>query len=155
MRVRGTAVFLNASGNTTPLALRLNVEHNRVLHDHVVILTLETSSTPHVPEARRVEIDTLMIEDDGIALVTARYGFADSVDVPAALRLAVARGLPCEVETATYFLSRVTVRPVRDGGMAMWRKKLFVAIGRNAASPAEYFRLPEDRVISLASSIEL
>jgi KUP system potassium uptake protein len=154
-RVPGTAVFLNASANTTPLALRHNVEHNHVLHEHVVILTLETASVPHVPEPERVEIDELIHQDDGIALVTARFGFMDTVDVPATLRLATDRGLPCEVDTASYFLSRINIRPETDGGMAMWRKKLFVALSRNAASPAEYFRLPEDRVISLASSVKL
>jgi len=108
-----------------------------------------------VPDDERVEIDDLMIEDDGIALVTARFGFMDTVDVPAALRLAVARGLPCQVDTASYFLSRISIRSEPGGDMAMWRKKLFVATSRNAASPVGYFRLPEDRVISLGSSIEL
>ena len=79
----------------------------------------------------------------------------DTVDVPATLRLATDRGLPCDVDTASYFLSRINIRPEKDGGMAMWRKKLFVTLSRNAASPAEYFRLPEDRVISLASSVKL
>jgi KUP system potassium uptake protein len=155
LRVRGTAVFLNASANTTPLALRYNVEHNHVLHQYVVILTLETRSVPHVPEAERVEIDDLLIEDDGIALVTAAYGFMDTVDVPAALRSAVARGLPCQVDEASYFLSRIVIRPVRGGDMAMWRKKLFIFMSRNAATPVDYFRLPDDRVISLGSSIKL
>jgi KUP system potassium uptake protein len=155
VRVPGTAVFLNASANTTPLALRYNVEHNRVLHEHVVILTLETRSVPHVPEDERVEIDTLIFEDDGIALVTAHFGFMDTIDVPATLRVAVARGLPCEVETASYFLSRITIRPERGGGMAMWRKRLVVALSRNASSPVDYFRLPEERVISLGSGIRL
>jgi KUP system potassium uptake protein len=126
-----------------------------VLHEHVVVLTLETRSTPHVPEDERVEIDDLMIEDDGIALVTARFGFMDHVDVPATLRLAAEKGLPCEVETASYFLSRISIRPRRGGGMAMWRKKLFVAMSRNAASPVGYFRLPEDRVVSMGSAIDL
>jgi KUP system potassium uptake protein len=155
VRVRGTSVFLNANANTTPLALRYNVELNRVLHEHVVILTITTRGVPYVPESERVEIDDLLIEDDGIALVTADFGFMDTVDVPAALNLARAKGLPCDVAGASYFLSRVTIRPERGGGMAMWRKKLFVFMSRNAASPVDYYRLPEESVVSLASSIRL
>jgi KUP system potassium uptake protein len=155
VRVPGTAVFLNARSHTTPLALRYNVEHNKVLHEHVVVFTLETASVPHIPEEERVEIDTLMIEDDGIALLTARFGFMDTVDVPATLHMAREKGLPCEVDTASYFLSGISVRAERGGDMALWRKKIFVAMSRNSASPVEYFRLPDNRVVSLASSIEV
>jgi KUP system potassium uptake protein len=155
VRVRGTAVFLSGSGNTTPLALRFNVEHNHVLHEHVVVLKVETQSVPHVPESDRLEIDDLIIEDDGITLVTARFGYMDDPDVPAALRLAVERGLLCDAARASYFLSRITIQPVRGHELAMWRKKLFVAISRNSASPVGYFGLPEDRVVSLGSSVEL
>jgi len=155
VRVRGTAVFLHPSGDTTPLALRYNVEHNHVLHDHVVILSSETVKTPHVDPAERVILDDLRIPDDGISLVTARFGFQDDPDLPAALRLAAAKGLPCDVDHASYFLSRITINPTRDPGMSRWRKQIFKAISRNAATPVVYFRLPEDRVVSLGSSIDL
>ncbi|MEA2311001.1 MAG: system potassium uptake protein [Solirubrobacteraceae bacterium] len=155
VRVPGTAVFMSANRDTTPLALRYNVEHNRVLHEHVVIVTLETASVPYVPADERIEIDDLKYSDDGIALVCTRYGFMDDVDVPASLRGAEKKGLPIDVDEASYFLSRITIDPRRGTGMAMWRKKIFVGLSRNAASPVGYFKLPDDRVISLGSSIEL
>ena len=58
-RVPGTAVFLNRSKHTTPLALRANVEHNHVLHEQVVILTVGHPPMPYVAEADRVEVDDL------------------------------------------------------------------------------------------------
>jgi KUP system potassium uptake protein len=155
VRVPGTAVFLNSSGTTTPLALRYNVEHNRVLHELVVIFTAETVGVPHVADEDRLVVDDLLIRDDGIVLFTARFGFQDQPNVPAALRLAAAHGIDVDVEGASYFLSRITIAATRSPGMAMWRKRLFTAMSRNAASPVRYFGLPEDRVVALGSSIEL
>ena len=153
VRVPGTAIFLNANGTTTPLALRYNVEHNHVLHEHVVVVTVETASSPYVPDEHRLEVDDLRIPDDGISLVTLRFGFQDDPDVPRALRLCEQHGLPIEVDDASYFLSRITVQPRRGGGMAMWRKHLFTAMSRNAANRSDYFRLPEKRVVALGSNI--
>jgi KUP system potassium uptake protein len=156
-RVPGTAVFLNAGGNTTPLALRYNVEHNRVLHEHVVVFTIETVGIPHVRHDDRIEVDELKHKDDGISLVKARFGFQDPPDVPSALRKAAADGLPIDVDGASYFLSRIRIEPDDEGGakMAAWRKRLFCAMSRNASSPAMYFRLPDAQVVSLGSTIEL
>jgi KUP system potassium uptake protein len=158
IRVPGTAVFLNASPDTTPLALRHNVMHNHVLHERVVIVTVESKRVPHVAPADRIFIDDLGDPYDGILLMRARFGFQDVVDVPAALRIAVAAGgeaATIDVDEVSYFLSRITIEPTNAPGLARWRKYLFVAISRNAASPASYFGLPEDRVIALGSRIEL
>jgi KUP system potassium uptake protein len=155
VRVRGSAVFLNASPDTTPLALRYNVEFNHVLHDQVVICSVDTAGVPHIDPERRVTVDDLDIRDDGIVLVRARFGFHDAPDVPSALRLAVAHGLEMDVDAATYFLSRITIVPARGSGMATWRKRLFTVMSRNAASPVRYFRLPDDRVVSIGGSITL
>jgi KUP system potassium uptake protein len=155
VRVPGTAVFLHSSGETTPLALRYNVEHNRVLHGQTIIFTGENVGVPHVSEEERVTVDDLDIPYDGIALITARFGFQDEPDVPEALRLAQNHGLAIDVDHATFFLTRVTINATRAKGLARWRKQLFKGINRNAASPAAYFGLPEEQVVSLGSSIDL
>ncbi len=155
VRVPGTAIFLNADAGRTPLALRYNVEHNRVLHEHVVVCSVETQGVPHVPSHERIEVDDLLIPDDGIALVRLRYGFQDEPDVPAALRHAAEHGLDVDVDGATYFLSRVTIAPTRGGGMAPWRKRLFTVLSRNAAGRVQYFCLPDERVVSFGSQLEL
>ena len=155
VRVPGTAVFMHAEDDTTPLALRYNVEHNHVLHEHVVIFSAQTVAVPHVAEDDRIEIDDLRNPDDGISLVTARFGFQDTPNVPAALRLACDRGLNIDVDHASYFLSRITINLTRARGMARWRKQLFKGMSRTAADPIAYFGLPEDRVVSLGSSIDV
>ena len=156
-RAPGTAVCLSAGNLTTPLALRANVDHNHVVHEAVIIASVETKSVPHVPPGERVVIDALGHEDDGILHVTIRYGFQDDPDVPAALRQAEAQGFEVEVDLAhaTYFVSHMTIVRGDAPGMRPWRKKLFIALSRTSASPVEYFGLPEQRIVTMGSYIEL
>jgi KUP system potassium uptake protein len=155
-RVPGTAVFLNPSEETTPLALRANVEHNHVLHERVVILTVQALDVPRADDRDRVTIDDLGFDDDNIVHVTARFGFQEQPDVPLALRLADAKGLECDIDTdgPTYFLSRSTIRMTNATGMSRWRKRLF-AVGHDIADPVDYFGLPLERTIMIGSHIPL
>ena len=154
-RSPGTAVFLNAGKETTPLAMRANVEHNRTLHENVVILSIETLTVPHVPVPEQVAIDDLGYRDDGISHVAARLGFQDSVDAPKLLRLAVRQGLEgdCDVATASFFLSRMTIVATAAPGMRRWRKRLFMALARNSSNPVAYFGLPDDRTVVMGSTV--
>ncbi len=156
-RVSGTAVFLNRNKQTTPLAMRANVEHNQILHGHVVILSIETLPVPHVAEVERLEIDELGYVDDGIAHISARFGYMDEPNIPSLLRLAAQAGLECplEVEEASYFLSTIELRIGDAPGMTRWRKRLFVATSRITADAAEYFGLPRDRTVIMGSQIEV
>jgi KUP system potassium uptake protein len=156
-RVPGTGVFLNAGKETTPLAMRANVEHNHALHQAAVILTIETMNVPHVPAGERLSFDDLGYQDDGVCHVEARFGFQDEPNVPATLRQAVDEGLEGAVDPddCSYFLSRITIVPTDAPGMRMWRKKLFVTIARNAASPVEYFGLPGDRTVVMGAHIDV
>jgi KUP system potassium uptake protein len=151
-----TGVFLNANLETTPLALRANLEHNLIVHACVVIVSVQTLRVPHVSEAERVSVDDLGYRDDGITHLTARFGFQDTIDVPGTLRMAADRVEgDIDVESASYFLSRITILPTGAPGMAMWRKRLFVVIARNAANPVAYFGLPDERTVVMSSHIEL
>jgi len=156
-RTPGTAVFLNRNQATTPLAMRANVEHNQTLHEHVVILSIETLPVPHVAPADRLVVDDLGFRDDGISHVSARFGYMDRPDVPDTLRLAAQGGLECplEVDEASFFLSTIEMRIGEAPGMARWRKRLFVATSHIAADAAEYFRLPRDRTVIVGSLIEV
>src|SRR5664279_5413190 len=154
-RVPGTAVFLNRGKATAPLAMRANVAHNHILHEHVVILSIETSPVPHVAPADRVVVDDLGYTDDGISHVTAYFGYMQDPNVPDVLRLADAAGLegPLDVDDASYFLSTIELRVGRDHGMTRWRKRLFVATARITTDAAEYFGLPRDRTVIMGSRI--
>jgi KUP system potassium uptake protein len=155
-RPAGTAVFLNANRETTPLALRANFEHNRTLHENVVIVSVVVERVPHVREVERVTVDDLGYDDDGIVHLTTHHGFQDDVDIPRTLRRAAKR-LEGEIDVAgaSFFISRMTIVLTGAPGMATWRKKLFVAMSRNVANPVAYFGLPDDRTIVMGSHVEL
>jgi KUP system potassium uptake protein len=156
-RVPGTAVFLNRSDRTTPLALRAMVEHTHTLHEHVVILSIETEPVPYVDDERRLVINDIYFDDDGITHVTARFGFQETPDVPQILRQAEREGLGCRVEPdeASYFLSRIALTAGRDNGMPLWRKRIFLALAGLAADPIEYFVLPRDRTVLMGAQVEI
>jgi KUP system potassium uptake protein len=155
-RAPRTGVFLNANIDTTPLALRANLEHTHTVHASVVIVSVQTLRVPHVAVAERVSVDDLGYQDDGITHITARYGFQDKIDVPRMLRMAAER-LECaiDVDNASYFLSRIAIVTTDAPGMSRWRKRLFVAIARNAANPVAYFGLPDHRTVVLSAHIDL
>jgi KUP system potassium uptake protein len=156
-RAPGTGIFLNRGKSTAPLALRANVEHNHVLHDHVVILEIKTLPVPHVAEADRLEIDDLGYRDDRIFHVAASFGYMDTPRVPPLLELI--RRTPTEAplcdDDVSYFLSTIEIRRGKAPGMSQWRKYIFVATARLTADAAEYFQLPRDSTVIMGSRIEL
>jgi KUP system potassium uptake protein len=156
-RVPGTAVFLNRGNQTAPLAMRANVRHNRVLHEHVLILSIETQPVPRVPDAERLTLDDLGSADAGITHVTARFGYMDEPNVPRLLRLLNETGItsPVDVDAASYFLSTIDVRAGTAPTMPRWRKRLFVATSRITADAAEFFGLPRDRTVIMGSQVEV
>jgi KUP system potassium uptake protein len=156
VRSPGVAVFLNPRNDTTPLALRAEVEHTHTLHEKVVIVSVDTVSIPHVDT-----FDTLTVEHLGrgrfkVFHVTMRVGYHDRLDVPELLRLARMRGLldrNLDLEHASYFVSRITIIPTSAPPLRVLFKKLFVVMARNAASPIEHFGLPTDRTVIMGAQV--
>ena len=155
-RVPGTAVFLNRGKETAPLAMRANVEHSHVRHDHVVIMTIETEPVPRIPADQRTEVDALGYAQDGIVHVTAHFGYMEPSDVPAALRLLTSEETEgaIDVDQASYFLSKLEVDAGPEPTMAPWRKRLFIATSYLTADAADFFHLPHDRTVVMGSRIE-
>jgi KUP system potassium uptake protein len=156
-RVSGTAVFPHPTKATVPLALRANVEFNRVLHERVVIVSVISENVPHVPRRQRLSVDPLGYDDDGIVHISARFGFQDDQNIPAVLRdaLMLTDELDFDPDTALYFLSRIVIERGSARGLMRWRKRLFIALSHNAATPAAYFRLPHDKTIVMGARVEL
>ncbi|MFI5535000.1 potassium transporter Kup [Nocardia sp. NPDC051900] len=157
LEVPGTAVFLNRGKRTAPLALRANAEHNHVRHAHVVIMSIETEPVPRVPADERISVDSLGYTEDGIIHVCARFGYMESQDVPGALALldpAVTEG-PLQLDRASYFLSKIELRPGTEPTMAQWRKRLFIATSYITADAAEQFGLPRERTVIMGAHIEI
>ena len=152
-RVPGTAVFL-AAGQDSGLRTWLHhVGRNRVLHEHIVFLSVRTTNEPRVGTAGRLEIKDL---GHGASRVIVRYGFMQSPDVPVALRLCERAGLAIDLDDTIYFMGRTTIVPERKhAAMMIWRQALFAFLTRNAVRPADYFRVPPDRVMELGLRIEM
>jgi KUP system potassium uptake protein len=156
-RVPGTAVYLNARRETTPLALHASLEHAHALHESIVIISIETTRSPYVSPADHLVVDNLGYEDDGISHLTVKVGFQEAIKVPELFALACTRGLEgnAREEDAVYYLSQVTVRPTGGTEMARWRKQLYLVLARNAVSAADFFHLPADRTVTIGSTIDL
>jgi KUP system potassium uptake protein len=151
-RVPGTAVFLTSSLDTVPTALLRNTEHNGIVHEHVVLLKVQTIGVPHVGDDARIAIEPLRL---GFVAVTARYGYQDEPDVGAALALARQRGLDVNLDDASYYVDHVTVLPTGTARMARWRKHLFTALYRNATPVARSYHIPPDRVVEVGGYVDL
>jgi len=156
-RVPGTAIFLNRGKETAPLALRANVEHNEILHETVLILSVETMPAPHVPAEERLQIDDLGYKEDRIIHVTARFGYMDQTDVPSLIPLirGASTESPVHGDRLSYFISRIELVQGHAPGMSRWRKRLFIATSRITADAAEALRLPRERTVIMGSRIEL
>jgi KUP system potassium uptake protein len=157
VRVAGTAVFLNRGKTTAPLAMRANVEHNHVLHEQVVIMSIETLQVPRMPDAERSEVDHMGSAEDRVIHVVARFGYMERPNVPGALALldpGQTEG-PIDIDGASYFLSKLELRKGTAPTMAPWRKSIFIATSYITADAAEYFNLPIDRTVVMGSRIEV
>jgi KUP system potassium uptake protein len=156
IRIPGTAVFLHSDKETTPLALRAQVEHNHVLHEKLVIVRLDTISVPYVDPPDRFDFERLGEGLFKVAYVSVRLGYRDEADVPAALALARKQGLlerALDLEHASYFVSRMTIVETDAPGMNRWLKQLFIAMARNADSPIDHFGLPGDRTVVMGAQV--
>ena len=156
LRVPGTAVFLSPSRQTTPLALRAEVQHGHALHQQVLIVSVTPIGIAHVDDPDRFAVEWLGRGLFKVAYVTLRAGYRDAVDVPRALAQARKQGLLArnlDLERASYFVSRMSITPTRASGMSRWRKALFVLMARNASGPLEQFKLPLERTVMMGSQV--
>jgi KUP system potassium uptake protein len=156
-RVPGTAVFLNRGKETAPLAMRANVEHNHVRHEHVIILAIETVPVPRVPDAERLEVDALGYQEDGIIHVTASIGYMEAPDIAAILRQLDSEQTEGQiaVDEASYFLSKLDLTRGKEKTMPGWRKRLFIGTSKFSTDASVYFGLPEDRTVIMGERVEV
>ncbi len=158
MRLPGVAIFLNPSEDTTPLALRAQVEHTHTLHRKVLLVSVDTVSIPHVDAHDAVCGREGRPRRLKIRHVTIRNGYHDRLDIPGSLHECRKQGLlerDLDLEHASYFVSRITITPTSARPFRAWRKSLFIAMARNAASPIDHFGLPNDRTVMMGSQVAL
>jgi KUP system potassium uptake protein len=150
--VKGTAVFLTSDPSFVPTALLHNLKHNKVLHEHNVILTIETAQTPRVDLAERVRMETI---SDKFATVRLRFGFMESPNVPKALVIARKLGWQFDIMATSFFVSRRSLKPSAQSGMPQWQDHLFIAMSRSANDATDYFQIPTGRVVEVGTQVTI
>src|SRR3954453_34775 len=152
-RVRGTSVFLSTSSDRVPAALLHNLKHNQVLHERVIILNVKVEEVPHVPAAKRVEIESA---GQGFYRAVLHYGFMEEPDIPRDLAGIRTCGAPFDMMSTSFFLGRQKLIACRkEPGMALWREKLFAWMLKSSESAMEFFKLPTNRVVELGSQMQI
>ncbi len=151
-RVPGTAVFMTSDPDGVPVVLLHHLKHNKVLHETVILMSVEGVEFPYVPESDRYESEEL---GEGFHRVVAHYGFMETPDVPGLLRqLETTTGLRTRPQETSFYLGRETLLPTGHSRLSSWRKKLFIVMARNAQPATVYFRLPANRVLELGAQIQ-
>jgi KUP system potassium uptake protein len=150
LRVPGTAVFMTSQADYVPSALLHNLKHNKVLHERVLFVTVQTEGVPKASE--RAEVEELA---PGIHRVALHYGFLESPNIPRDLSALGNRGVALDAMQTSYFLGRETVVPGSVPKMSRWRQSLFSVMSRNAVPATEFFRIPPDRVVELGARVAI
>lgn len=152
VRVLGTSVFMTSRNDRVPSSMLHNLMHNKVLHERVLIVSVEVFDVPYVPEIDRVVISKLK---GNFFRVSVQYGFKDEPDIPLALTFCKTQGLAIDMMETSFFLGRATLIPNVGSGMALWREKLFVFLFRNAGSATHFYKIPSNRVVELGTQVVL
>ncbi|HEY7844730.1 MAG TPA: potassium transporter Kup [Bradyrhizobium sp.] len=150
--VKGAAVFLTSDPNFAPTALLHNLKHNKVLHEHNVVLTIETAQTPRVSLADRVRMETV---SDKFAKVRLRFGFMETPNVPKALAIARKLGWQFDIMSTSFFVSRRALKPSAQSGMPRWQDRLFIGLSRSANDAIDYFQIPTGRVVEVGTQVTI
>jgi KUP system potassium uptake protein len=150
--VKGTAIFLTSDPTSVPTALLHNLKHNKVLHEHNVILTIETAQTPRVDPSERVRMEQT---SDKFAKVRLRFGFMESPNVPKALAIARKLGWQFDIMSTSFFVSRRSLKPSKQSGMPAWQDRLFIMLSRSANDATDYFQIPTGRVVEVGTQVTI
>jgi KUP system potassium uptake protein len=151
-RVAGTAVFLARDPERIPHALLHNLKHNKILHERVVFLTVQVVTVPWVPPANRCVVHP---RGQGFYTVVLTFGYKENPDVPQGLQLCPCGELTFEPMETSFFLGRETLVPSQRKDLGMIEERLFIVLANNAASAADFFCLPPNRVVELGARIEV
>jgi KUP system potassium uptake protein len=150
--VPGTAVFLTSDPSSAPTSLLHNLKHNKVLHEHNVILTIATADTPKVPDDDRVHMTQVSAH---FATVEIRFGFMETPNVPRALAIARKQGWRFDIMSTSFFLSRRALKPAARSGMPRWQDRLFIGLAKSASDATDFFQIPTGRVVEIGTQVTI
>jgi KUP system potassium uptake protein len=148
--VPGTAVFLTSDPEFAPTAFLHNLKHNKVMHEHNVVLTIITTDTPRVPDGERVVITPVSEHFRRIAL---KFGYMEQPNVPKALAIARKHGWSFDIMATSFFLSRRSLKPSSKSGMPRWQDRLFIGLTKSASDATDFFHIPTGRVVEVGTQV--
>src|SRR5437660_10013419 len=148
--VPGTAVFLTSQPEFAPTALLHNLKHNKVLHEHNVILTIVTTDTPRMADDERVKIT---VRSPHFSLMALKFGYMETPNVPQALALARTHAWPLDIMSTSFFLSRRALKPAARSGMPRWQDRLFIGLAKSASDATDFFHIPTGRVVEVGTQV--
>jgi KUP system potassium uptake protein len=148
--VPGTAVFLTSHPEFAPTALLHNLKHNKVLHEHNVVLTIVTTDTPRVGEDERVKITP---RSSHFSVVALKFGYMEQPNVPKALAIARKHGWHFDIMSTSFFLSRRALKPAAHSGMPRWQDRLFIGLAKSASDATDFFQIPTGRVVEVGTQV--
>jgi KUP system potassium uptake protein len=155
VRVPGTAVFMSMIVDTVPPALLHNLKHNKVLHEQVLFLNVQSADVPYVGFHERYELERM---GRSSWQVIAKWGFKQEPNVPQLLEQLAQEHPEVNLEPmqTSYFLSRQTIIVVRKLSFRMrWRRSLFAFMARNASRSTRFYKIPPNRVVEMGMQLEL
>jgi KUP system potassium uptake protein len=148
--VPGTAIFLTSTPDSAPTALLHNLKHNKILHEHNVILSIATADTPRVMDEDRVQMKEL---SPMFRLVSLKFGFMETPNVPRALALARKQGWQFDIMSTSFFVSRRALKPGTHSTLPRWQDLLFIELARTAKDATSYFHIPTGRVVEIGTQV--
>jgi KUP system potassium uptake protein len=150
--VPGTAVFLTSDPSSAPTSLLHNLKHNKVLHEHNVVLTITAANTPKVPDDDRVRMTQISTH---FAKVEITFGFMETPNIPRALAIARKQGWRFDIMSTSFFLSRRALKPAVRSGMPRWQDRLFIALAKSASDATDFFQIPTGRVVEIGTQVTI
>jgi KUP system potassium uptake protein len=150
--VPGTAIFLTSDPKSAPTALLHNLKHNKVLHEHNVILTIKTADTPRVADEDRVRMTQI---SRLFAKVEITFGFMETPNIPRALAIARKQGWRFDIMSTSFYLSRRALKPAAQSGMPQWQDRLFIALAKSASDATDFFQIPTGRVVEIGTQVTI
>ncbi|MFL5099317.1 MAG: KUP/HAK/KT family potassium transporter, partial [Xanthobacteraceae bacterium] len=152
IRVPGTAIFMTGNAGVIPGALLHNLKHNKVLHEHNVVLTIVTADTPRVIDEERVQMRQITPR---FTLVALRFGYMETPNVPKALAVARKHGWHFDIMSTSFFLSRRALKPAAQSGMPRWQDRLFIGLAKSASDASDFFQIPTGRVVEVGTQVTI
>ncbi|MEY9546583.1 K+ transporter [Bradyrhizobium japonicum] len=145
-------MFLTSDPAFVPTALLHNLKHNKVLHEHNVVLTIETAHTPRVDLSERFRMEKI---SDKFSKVRLRFGYMEQPNVPKALAIARKQGWQFDIMSTSFFVSRRSLKASAQSGMPLWQDHLFIALSRSANDATDYFQIPTGRVVEVGTQVTI